>query len=237
MVSACSPISHSSSLFTKPLGMFPSTPISISINVTFPFHSFLSSLAGSKCLSPFSFSLIFTLWSARRVKYIIWQVLFFFVNYYFIWHSGRDLVISLDLKNPENFVRLTLQDGFKFMHIPPGYMVKFQFRFISPWITVITSSCLIIIMLLLASFSQQLALVVFFYRSQGDCKFPQVSSTLLSILVDLNHVLCFDLLTRPKMPFKVMHRKEVTHSNGSYERKSRWRKLADEMGRGKKKIP
>ena len=40
--------------------------------------------------------------------------------------------------------------------------------------------------------------------------------------------------TRPKMPFKVMHRKEVTHSNGSYERKSRGRKLVDEMGRGKK---
>ena len=37
-----------------------------------------------------------------------------------------------------------------------------------------------------------------------------------------------------KMPFRVMHRKEVTHSNGSYERKSRGRKLADEMGRGKK---
>ena len=34
-------------------------------------------------------------------------------------------------------------------------------------------------------------------------------------------VLCFDLLTRPKIPFKVMHWKEVTHSNGSYERKSR----------------
>ena len=50
-------------------------------------------------------------------------------------------------------------------------------------------------------------------------------------------LLCFDLLTRPKMPFKVMHRKEVTHSNGSYERKSRGRKLADEIGRGKKKIP
>ena len=47
-------------------------------------------------------------------------------------------------------------------------------------------------------------------------------------------VLCFDLLTRPKMPFKVMHRKEVTHSNGSYERKSRGRKLAHEMGRAKK---
>ena len=47
-------------------------------------------------------------------------------------------------------------------------------------------------------------------------------------------LLCFDLLTRPKMPFKVMHRKEETHSNGSYERKLRGRKLADEMGRGKK---
>ena len=53
--------------------------------------------------------------------------------------------------------------------------------------------------------------------------------------VKLVLMLCFDLLTRPKMAFKVMHRKEVTHSNGSYERKSRGRKLADEMGRGKKK--
>ena len=40
--------------------------------------------------------------------------------------------------------------------------------------------------------------------------------------------------TRPKMPFKVMHRKELTHSDGSYERKSHGRKLADEMGRAKK---
>ena len=35
------------------------------------------------------------------------------------------------------------------------------------------------------------------------------------------------------MLFKVMHRKEVTHSNGSYERKSRGRKFADEMGRAR----
>ena len=32
----------------------------------------------------------------------------------------------------------------------------------------------------------------------------------------------------------MVHRKEVTHSNGSYERKTRERKLADEMGRAKK---
>ena len=31
-----------------------------------------------------------------------------------------------------------------------------------------------------------------------------------------------------------MHRKEVTHSSGSYERKSRGWKLADEMGRARK---
>ena len=50
---------------------------------------------------------------------------------------------------------------------------------------------------------------------------------------DKDNMLCFDLLTRPKMPFKVMHRKEVIHSNGSYERKSRGRKLADEMERAR----
>ena len=53
--------------------------------------------------------------------------------------------------------------------------------------------------------------------------------------IDEMKVLYFDLLTRPKMPFRVTHRKEVTHSNGRYERKSRRRKFADEMGRGKEK--
>ena len=43
-----------------------------------------------------------------------------------------------------------------------------------------------------------------------------------------------DYTTGISLPFKVMHRKEVTHSSGSYERKSRGRKLADEMGRAKK---
>ena len=44
----------------------------------------------------------------------------------------------------------------------------------------------------------------------------------------------FDLQPGQKCHSKVMHRKEVTHSNGSYERKSPGRKLADEMRRGKK---
>ena len=60
---------------------------------------------------------------------------------------------------------------------------------------------------------------------------------LFKVFSSLLQVLCFDLLTRPKMPFRVTHRKEVTHSNSSYERKSLGRKLVDEMGRGKEKIP
>ena len=44
----------------------------------------------------------------------------------------------------------------------------------------------------------------------------------------------FDLRPGQKCYSKVMHRMEVTHSDGSYERKSRGQKLADEMGRGKK---
>ena len=47
-------------------------------------------------------------------------------------------------------------------------------------------------------------------------------------------MLYFDLRPGQKCCSKVMHRKEVTHSNSSYERKLRGRKLADEMGRGKK---
>ena len=48
------------------------------------------------------------------------------------------------------------------------------------------------------------------------------------------HLWYFDLRPGQKCHSKVMHRKEVTQSNGSYERKSHGRKLADEMGRGKK---
>ena len=72
--------------------------------------------------------------------------------------------------------------------------------------------------------------ITLYWRSH-KWRSPMDSKTLDSLVL----VLCFDLLTRPEMPFKVTHRKEVTHSNGSYERKSRGRKLADEMGQGKKK--
>ena len=47
-------------------------------------------------------------------------------------------------------------------------------------------------------------------------------------------LLYFELRPGQKCHSKMMHRKEVTYSNGSYERKSCGLKLADEMGRGKK---
>ena len=52
---------------------------------------------------------------------------FFFVDYYKVSSSGRDKVICLYLKIPEEFVRLVLQNIFWVMHIPFVRMVKLQF--------------------------------------------------------------------------------------------------------------
>ena len=46
-------------------------------------------------------------------------------------------------------------------------------------------------------------------------------------------LLYFDLRPGQTCHSKVMHRKEVTHSNGSYERKALWQKLANKMGEAK----
>ena len=70
-------ISISFNPFTKPLWIIPSTPITIGITIIFRFHSFFSSLAKSKYLSLFSFSLIFTLWSAdSKVHYVAGSLFF-----------------------------------------------------------------------------------------------------------------------------------------------------------------
>ena len=93
MLSAHPLISNSSSPLIKPLGIDPSTPTTIGIAVTFIFHSIFSSLARSKYLSLFSFSLIFTLWSAGMAKSTIRLVLFIF-NYHF-WPGLGDLFVPL----------------------------------------------------------------------------------------------------------------------------------------------
>ena len=74
MVSIRPPTSKSSRPFNNPLVTVPEAPITIGIIVTFMFHSFFNSLAGSRYLSHFSHSFSFTLWSAGTAKSIILQI-------------------------------------------------------------------------------------------------------------------------------------------------------------------
>ena len=75
MVSTRPPTSKFSRPFNNHLVTVPKVPITISIIVTFMFHSFFNSLA--RYLSLFSHSFSFILWSAGTAKSTIQLVLFF----------------------------------------------------------------------------------------------------------------------------------------------------------------
>ena len=95
---------------------------------------FLNSLAMSRYLSLFSPSFSFYFVVSRNGKVLnlagslfsFFFFLFFFFVYHSVWSSGRDWVICLYLKIPENFVWLIFLDGFRVVHIPFGRMVKFK---------------------------------------------------------------------------------------------------------------
>ena len=120
-------ISKFSSSCINPLVTVPRAQITIGITVTFMLHSFFNSLPRPRFLTFVSLSFDFTLWSGGTEKSIIRQVLFFFIDYYKIWSSGRDYLIRWYFKTPEEFVRLILQDRFRVGHIPFVHMVKLQF--------------------------------------------------------------------------------------------------------------
>ena len=93
IVSTRQPTSKFSRPFNNPLVTVPKAPITISIIVTFVFHSFFNSITKSRYLSLFSHSFSFILWSAGTAKSTILQIFlffFFFVDYYKVWSSGRD---------------------------------------------------------------------------------------------------------------------------------------------------
>ena len=90
IVSTRPPNSKSSRPFNNPLVIVPKAPITIGTIVTFMFLSFFNSLARSRYLSFFSHSFRFILESAGTAKSTILQILFFFVDYYKVWSSGRD---------------------------------------------------------------------------------------------------------------------------------------------------
>ena len=79
IVSTRPPTSKSSRPFNNPLIIVPKAPITIGTFVTFMFHSFFNSLAGSMYLSFFSHSFKFIQWSAGTAKSTILQMLFFWL--------------------------------------------------------------------------------------------------------------------------------------------------------------
>ena len=83
-------MSKTSRPFNNPLVTVPNAPITFGTIVTFMFHSFFNSLGRSRYLSFFSPSFRFILWSAGTARSTILQILFFFVDYYEVWSSGRD---------------------------------------------------------------------------------------------------------------------------------------------------
>ena len=85
MVSTRSPTPKSSRPFNNPLVIVPKAPITISIIVTFMFHSFFNSLARSRYLFLFSHSFSFILWSVGTAKSTILQFFFFFFLFLFLF--------------------------------------------------------------------------------------------------------------------------------------------------------
>ena len=89
MISTRALISKSLNPCTCPLKTVPRAPLTISVNVTFIFHSFFNSLARWKYSSFFSLALNFSQWPAGTAKSTIQQVLFF-VDFYKVMSSDQD---------------------------------------------------------------------------------------------------------------------------------------------------
>ena len=92
---------------------FPSNVLVLKLVFAFfQFHSVVSQ--DSKVYNSTSSFLFFFFFSSVRD------------NYYKVWSSGRNKVICLCFKIPEEFTRLIFQDGFLVVQIPFVTMVKFQ---------------------------------------------------------------------------------------------------------------
>ena len=87
MVSTRPPNSKFSKPFNNHLVTVPKAPITVSIIVTFMFHSFFNSLARSRNLSFFSHSFSFIQSLVGTAKSTILQIRFF-VDYNKVWYSG-----------------------------------------------------------------------------------------------------------------------------------------------------
>ena len=180
IVSTRLPTSKSSRPFNNPLVIVPNAPITIGTIVTFMFHSFFNSLARSRCLSFFSHSFRFILWSAGKAKSTISQILFFLL----IIGSGLLVGIKWSVCMLKSHRSLCVS----FSRTGAGLCIhhllvwpNFNFLHISQWITLPTKSCLalysllLLILLLLLLHSQQVFHNSYnwliFYRNLIDSKY------------------------------------------------------------------
>ena len=147
MVSTRPPTSKSSRPFNNPLVTVPKAPITISIIVTFMFHSFFNSLARSRYLSLFSHSFSFILWSAGTAKSTILQILFYFIFLLIIIRSGLRVEIRWSVCISKSHRSLCVS----FSRTGSGLCIHhllawsdLNFLHISQWITLPTQSCLVL---------------------------------------------------------------------------------------------
>ena len=102
MVSTRPPTSKSSRPFNNPLVTVPKAPITIGIIVTFIFHNFLKFFIKVEVLiSLFTFfQFHYVVSRDSKVDNFADFLFFFFVDYYKVWSSRRNLVIRLYFKVP-----------------------------------------------------------------------------------------------------------------------------------------
>ena len=140
--------SKSSTPFNNPLVTVPKAPITISIIVTFMFHSFFNYLARSRYISFFSLSFSFILWSTGTTKSAILQILFLLL---IIIRSGRRAEIRWSVcisKSDRSLcVSFTRTDTGLCIHYLLVWL-NWNFLHFSQWITLPTQSCLVLYSLL-----------------------------------------------------------------------------------------
>ena len=144
MVCTRPPTSKSTSPFSNPLVTVPNAPITISIIVTFMFHSLFNSLARSRYLSFFSHSKNFILWPAGTAKSTILQVVFFLL---IIIRSGLLAEIRWFVcmsKSHRSLCVLFSKTGAGLCIYHLLVWSNLNFLYISLWITLLTQSCLVL---------------------------------------------------------------------------------------------
>ena len=132
MFSICLLYYNSCSRFSRSLGIVWRAPSTIGITLTIILQSFLGSVHQFSSrvqvfVYHFAFFYFHSLTLRRNSKVNNNTSSPFFVDYYKVWSLDWDYVIHLNLKIPEEFVRLIGRDRFWVVHITFVRMIKYKF--------------------------------------------------------------------------------------------------------------